>query len=589
MDLKKWIAGVGCGKTRPATMRSPLFDSALRPVATSLLVLSLALGCSRGEPTSGDEASTTPPSQVGSPTLPEELTVKSAAPKSTAPAASGAATPGEAPEGESKEPEAEEPPKPHEGPWFVVTGTAAGVYSQPDFERTNKIGYVRNGGKVAVEPERIAKKNCSGGWYKLVSGGYICGNLGTTNLEHPEVKGATNAPKLDEVLPYTYVRNAKNGTPLYKHVPSREQMLKYEPYLEKKEEPKPSAEASSSDSEVRPASVAADADAGAPADTAAAPPAQVGEPEPEKPWWQQENIKERLHEVKLSHLEEDADAILAKRMVAGFYVAVDRTFRWNGRTWYKTTRGLVAPADRFWQAPGSKFKGVELDGEQYKLPVAWVYGVRKSTSTYRRDGDRLIPAKTIERFVAIRLTGNYDKIAGNEYAETAEGTWIRRSHVRIAEGGTPPKDVSPNERWIDVDLSSQTLVAYVGTKPVYATLVSTGKESKIKAKDHRTPTGEWRIREKHITSTMDGDGTAAGDLPYSIEDVPYVMYYDRSYALHTAFWHANYGVQMSHGCVNLSPLDAKHLFFFADPPLPPGLHGIWSSPDRPGSRIVVHE
>ena len=102
-----------------------------------------------------------------------------------------------------------------------------------------------------------------------------------------------------------------------------------------------------------------------------------------------------------------------------------------------------------------------------------------------------------------------------------------------------------------MDLSSQTLVAFIGQKPVFATLISSGKESKDKAKDHRTPTGEWRIREKHVTTTMDGDGTAAGDLPYSIEDVPYVQYYHRSYALHAAFWHTNFGVQMSHGCVNV--------------------------------------
>ena len=42
-----------------------------------------------------------------------------------------------------------------------------------------------------------------------------------------------------------------------------------------------------------------------------------------------------------------ADDILVKRMVKGFYVAIDKTFRWNNRTWYKTTKGLVAPADRF--------------------------------------------------------------------------------------------------------------------------------------------------------------------------------------------------------------------------------------------------
>jgi lipoprotein-anchoring transpeptidase ErfK/SrfK len=88
---------------------------------------------------------------------------------------------------------------------------------------------------------------------------------------------------------------------------------------------------------------------------------------------------------------------------------------------------------------------------------------------------------------------------------------------------------------------------------------------------------------------MDGDGTAAGDLPYSIEDVPYVMYFFRSYALHGAFWHRNYGVQMSHGCINLAPLDAKRLFFFTAPHIPANWHGVWSSSAHPGSWVVVHD
>ncbi len=276
-------------------------------------------------------------------------------------------------------------------------------------------------------------------------------------------------------------------------------------------------------------------------------------------------------------------------MVAGFYVAVDKTFTWNGRTWYKTTKGLVTPADRFWQTAGFKFQGVEL-GSDYKLPIAWVYGGRKTAPSYTIDDDQhLKPAEAIERFTAIQLTGREQEIHGIKYSETKAGTWVKNIHVRITRPGPPPSDLAPGERWVDVNLTEQTLVAYDGTTPKYATLISSGRHSKIKDKDHSTPTGQWRIREKHITTTMDGDGTAAGDLPYSIEDVPYVEYFFNSYALHGAFWHRNFGVEMSHGCVNLAPLDAKWLFFFTDPHLPQGWHGIWATKDQPGSRVVVHE
>jgi len=469
------------------------------------------------------------------------------------------------------------------------------------FERGKKLGFMRSGGRAPVEPQKIEKKNCTSGWYKVRSGGFVCGNYGTLNLSSPDVKFATSQPNLKEILPYPYARNAKNGTPLYKTVPSRAQMDRYEPYLKEKEaekekekEKEKAKEASTKTEPVRP--VAATPDPAVPiaaqdAGTALLPAPVTQDPEPDKPWWQQEDIKDRLHEMKLDALSADSDDILAKRMVAGFYVAIDKTFRWNGRSWYKTTKGLITPSDRMWQTSGSSFKGVELDGTTYKLPMAWVYGGTKTAATYNIDeaARSIKNAKSIERFVPIPLTGKSVEFQGKQYAELTDGTFIKKSQVRITEPGPAPEGLGENERYIDIDLSSQTLVAFEGSRPVYATLISSGKHSRDKEKDHSTPTGEWRIREKHITTTMDGDGTAAGDLPYSIEDVPFVQYYFRSFALHAAFWHSNFGVQMSHGCVNLAPLDAKWLFFFTGPQLPEGFHGVWSNETTPGSRVIVHD
>ena len=69
------------------------------------------------------------------------------------------------------------------------------------------------------------------------------------------------------------------------------------------------------------------------------------------------------------------------------------------------------------------------------------------------------------------------------------------------------------------------------------------------------------------------DGDHAIDGPYSIEDVPYVMYFQLAFALHSAFWHNGFGRPRSHGCINLAPLDAKWLFEFAEPKLPRLWHG----------------
>lgn len=441
---------------------------------------------------------------------------------------------------------------PWAGPFLTVLSTSAGVYAEPAADRRTKIGYARNGGRLPVKPEKLQGAGCRSGWYAVIGGGFICANEGTTNADDPRARLAGQEPNLNDILPYPYARNAYNGTPLYSSVPSRDQMEAYEPYLTKPVEESP----------------AMARDAGA------------------RVWWQREEAK--LGEVRLAELETESDGIIAKRMVKGFYVAVDEEFDWSSRRWYKTTKGMVVPKDRFAAVEPPAFSGIQL-AEQHALPVAWGYGSRKQRPRYEiTDAGIARPRGEFQPYRPLHLTGERREVAGHAYALGTDGFWIRTDHVRIAEAPPVPEGLASDERWIHVELGTQTLVASIGTRPVYATLVSSGKESDDRALDHRTPTGEWTIREKHITTTMDGDGAAAGDLPYSIEDVPYAMYFQGSYALHGAFWHRNFGVRMSHGCINLAPLDAKYLFFFSGPEVQPGWHGAWAGNGRTGARLVIH-
>ena len=55
------------------------------------------------------------------------------------------------------------------------------------------------------------------------------------------------------------------------------------------------------------------------------------------------------------------------------------------------------------------------------------------------------------------------------------------------------------------------------------------------------------------------DGSRLG-YDYYLENVPYVMYFFEDYALHGAYWHNNFGYQMSHGCVNIAPSDAGWIY-----------------------------
>jgi lipoprotein-anchoring transpeptidase ErfK/SrfK len=114
-----------------------------------------------------------------------------------------------------------------------------------------------------------------------------------------------------------------------------------------------------------------------------------------------------------------------------------------------------------------------------------------------------------------------------------------------------PFGVGATERWIDVDLSTQTLTAYEGDTAVLTTLISGG------TRDHPTVTGQFRIWLEYETQTM--DGRLLG-YDYYLEDVPYVMYFFEDYALHGTYWHNNFGTPMSHGCVNMTIEDAGWIY-----------------------------
>lgn len=127
--------------------------------------------------------------------------------------------------------------------------------------------------------------------------------------------------------------------------------------------------------------------------------------------------------------------------------------------------------------------------------------------------------------------------------------------------------VSIDEKHIYVDLSTQTLYAYEGSKKFMQTLISSGKWG-------RTPVGNYNIQQKlRATRMAGGQGQDAYDLP----NVPWVMYYYNDFGLHGAYWHNNFGYPMSHGCVNMRPVDARELYSWADGP----------TASKPGTSVSV--
>ena len=93
--------------------------------------------------------------------------------------------------------------------------------------------------------------------------------------------------------------------------------------------------------------------------------------------------------------------------------------------------------------------------------------------------------------------------------------------------------------------------------------------------------GEYNVYWKLEKTLMAG-------ADYYLPDVPYTMYFYGGYAIHGTYWHENFGQPMSHGCVNLRTEEAKQIFEWADPPLPPGQTQVVSTYDNPGTLVFVH-
>ena len=131
------------------------------------------------------------------------------------------------------------------------------------------------------------------------------------------------------------------------------------------------------------------------------------------------------------------------------------------------------------------------------------------------------------------------------------------------------------------------LYAYEGDKLVYSFLVSTGKWAK-------TPTGVFTIANKFRYTKMSG-GSVALHTYYYLPNVPYVMFFgndqipaSQGFSLHGTYWHNNFGHPMSHGCVNMKTSEAAIIYDWSGPKIPDGKNSVISTPDNPGTQIIIY-
>lgn len=288
--------------------------------------------------------------------------------------------------------------------------------------------------------------------------------------------------------------------------------------------------------------------------------------------------EERAAREALGATAVDGD-LVGGYMQRGFMVSVRGLAGLAPNSFWSCVRGGYVRYEHAYTLRPRPFQGVDLGATGARLPLAFLtaYG----PSQWRATGDELRPAGDARRLIHFDAS-QPAVVGGTPVLSAPDGALYRAEDVSVARVPPLPADLTAGERWIHVSLRDQTLVAMQGDRPVYATVVSTG----LPTAGRRTRPGTYHVQAKHVSATMDDD--AAGS-EYSIEDVPWTMFYDHSFALHGAFWHERFGHPQSHGCVNLSAADAKWLFAWAGPALPAGWYGMLATERDPGARIVIED
>jgi lipoprotein-anchoring transpeptidase ErfK/SrfK len=462
------------------------------------------------------------------------------------------------------------PPLPDGAPRLAAVAMETPVLASPD-AFAPRLGLLRAGAIVAMDPHPVAGKGCAVGFRKIEPLGFVCLGSATLDLAQPIVRASTRRPDVTQKLPYIY-GTVVHGGPAYARIPLPDEVKELEPHLA-----------------AHLAKWRRDAVNGAPYGVELwgkwkrepPPPAAVAFDErrtdADIPWF----LQNGLRTPNLSGIV-SAETVKAGELARHHGIAFIDSFLWQGRRWNVSVDLRVMPADRFRPIRGSDFHGFRIP-EEVKLPFAIVKS-KKARRLDDQDG-KLLAGDPVPWRSAIAITGRQRVQKGRYYDELEDGGWIADDEVaRVELAKKFPGWANDGEKWIDVNVTRQALTLYEGTRPVYATLVSTGEAGLDDPKTTRaTARGIFRIHTKHVTATM--DSKVVGE-EFELRDVPYVQYFHEGYALHAAYWHDVFGQPKSHGCINLAPEDARRIFFWTEPQVPAGWHA--ASKALKGTVVFIH-
>jgi hypothetical protein len=167
--------------------------------------------------------------------------------------------------------------------------------------------------------------------------------------------------------------------------------------------------------------------------------------------------------------------------------------------------------------------------------------------------------------------------------------WVRAKHLRRItpdELSVLSPDVDPRDKRLVVDVVNQRTTAFEGKTQVFEARCATGYKWDDK-RDFRTAIGTFAVMRKTPSQHMSG-GQPADDDYFDLPGIPWISYFTYSgVAFHGAYWHNDYGVMRSHGCINLTAQQAKWVYRWSLPVADSATRYTIANPIGSGTRVDV--
>lgn len=273
------------------------------------------------------------------------------------------------------------------------------------------------------------------------------------------------------------------------------------------------------------------------------------------------------------------------------------SYVFNNQRWVETPEGyiygpLLQPVKYLPNAPASALQQTSLgSGMWAEVTVPYVDVILQtkptSNSWVEARVDEGLPVRLyysqvfwVDQFKTDDTGQTLYRVNPNYYGGV-DMLWAAAEAFRpISNEELEPINPQAEDKRIIIDITYQTLSCYEGSREVYFCRVSSGAKFDMFGNPvdaWATPLGQYRISVKYISLQMSGGTTGAG---YDLPGIGWTaIFATGGVAIHSTFWHNNYGDAMSHGCVNIAPEDAKWIFRWSAPAVPydPGMVDITQS------------